>query len=98
MGKFVLAYTGGAMEQSPEAQQQAMAAWGAWFGQLGDAVVDAGAPFGASESVGGGSLGLTGYSIIAAGDLASAVELTRSCPVLSNGGAVDVYETIPVEM
>ena len=51
MGKFVLAYTGGAMEQSPEAQQQAMAAWGAWFGQLGDAVVDAGAPFGASESV-----------------------------------------------
>jgi len=98
MGKFVYAYTGGTMAQTPEAQQQAMAAWGAWFGQLGEAVVDAGAPFGASESVGGASSGLSGYSIVAAADLASAVELSRGCPVLSGGGAVEVYETIPVEM
>ena len=98
MGKFVFAYSGGSMAQSPEAQQQAMAAWGAWFGQLGGAVVDAGAPFGASESVGGSSLGLSGYSIVEAADLTAAVALTHNCPVLSNGGAIDVYETIPVEM
>jgi hypothetical protein len=98
MGKFVLVYTGGTMEQTPEAQQQAMAAWGAWFGQLGEAVVDAGAPFGGSETVGGGSSGLTGYSIIAAADLSAAVDLAGGCPVLAAGGGVEVYETVPVEM
>ena len=39
MGKFVLVYHGGAMAETEEAQQAAMAAWGTWFGSLGDAVV-----------------------------------------------------------
>ena len=36
MTKFVLAYSGGSgMPDTPEAQQQAMEAWTAWFTQLG---------------------------------------------------------------
>jgi hypothetical protein len=98
MAKFVLVYQGGAMVETPEAQQAAMAAWGAWFGSLGAAVVDGGAPFGASASVGGGDArtALTGYSILQADDLASAVELAGSCPILADGGSVDVYEAIDV--
>jgi hypothetical protein len=98
MSKFVLAYSGGAMAETEEAQQAAMAAWGQWFAQLGSAVVDGGAPFGASAAVGGGGArsGLTGYSVLEAGDLESATELAGGCPVLADGGSVDVYEALDV--
>ena len=78
-----------------------MAAWGGWFGSLGDAVVDAGNPFGASTSLAGGSnaaasSGLSGYSVLRADSLDAAAGLAKGCPVLANGGGVDVYETIEV--
>lgn len=98
MGKYVLVYQGGAMAETEEAQQAAMAAWGAWFGSLGAAVVDGGAPFGPSATVGGGAstTGLTGYSILEAADLGAAVQMGEGCPVLAGGGSVDVYEAIDV--
>src|SRR5690349_17397613 len=98
MGKYVLVYQGGAMAETAEAQQAAMAAWGAWFGSLGAAVIDGGAPFGPSAAVGGGAArtALTGYSILEATGLDAAVDLARGCPILADGGAVDVYEAIDV--
>jgi hypothetical protein len=98
MGKYVLVYRGGAMAETEEARQAAMAAWGAWFGSLGAAVVDGGAPFGASAAVGGGAstTGLTGYSILEAADLGAATKLGEGCPILADGGSVDVYEAIDV--
>jgi hypothetical protein len=95
MGKFVLAYRGGAMAESPEEQEAAMAAWGAWFGTLGAAVVDGGAPFGASAGVGGDVVAnLTGYSIVDAEHLDAAVAMAGGCPILGNGGTVEVYEAL----
>ena len=98
MGKYVLVYQGGQMADTPEAQQAAMEAWMGWFGALGDAVVDGGAPFGESGSVAGGgvSSGLSGYSIVEANDLAAAVDLARGCPIVKDGGNVDVYEAMPM--
>ena len=51
MAKFVYVYIGGQMAETPEAQEQAMQAWGAWFGTLGDSVADMGNPFGNSATV-----------------------------------------------
>ena len=103
MTNFVLAYKGGRVATTDEERQQAMAAWGAWFGGLGDAVVDAGNPFGASRSVGsdgsvanGGSTGLSGYSILSASDLEAAVAGAQSCPILQSGGSIEVYEVTPI--
>jgi len=98
VGKYVLVYQGGAMAETEEAQQAAMAAWGTWFGSLGSAVVDGGAPFGPSAAVGGGPsrTGLTGYSILQAEGLDDAVQLASGCPIVADGGTVDVYETIDV--
>ncbi len=104
MTNFLLAYTGGpSMEQaSPEQQQAVMAAWGAWFGALGPAVVDGGNPVGASTTLRpdggtaeGGVSGLTGYSIISADSLAAAADLAKGCPLLASGGTVEVYEVVP---
>jgi hypothetical protein len=103
MAKFVLVYRGGAMGQTPEAQQKAMEAWMNWFGTLGDAVVDAGSPFGASSSVAAngsvtasGSAGLTGYSILSGDTIADALDKAKGCPVLVSGGSVEVYESLPI--
>jgi hypothetical protein len=103
MGKYLLAYKGGAMASTDAEREAAMAAWGQWFGRLGPAVVDAGNPFGPSSTVtNGGSVsdgaasGLSGYSVLSADSLAAADELAKGCPVLDNGGSVEVYETFEV--
>lgn len=101
MGSYLFAYRGGSMAETEEERQAVMAAWGAWFGQLGDAIVDPGNPFGPSTSIGAagnGSAGsaLTGYSVIKSDSLDAAAELAKGCPVIGNGGSVDVYETIEV--
>jgi hypothetical protein len=100
---YLLVYKGGGMAQTDEQRQQAMAAWGKWFGELGPAVVDGGNPFGPSASVGpdgsvkdGASSGLTGYSILKADNLSQASQLAKGCPIVSDGGSIEVYETFNV--
>lgn len=100
MTKFVYAYTGGQMAETPEAQEKSMQEWGAWFATLGGAVTDMGAPFGASATVksgggsGGGQSALTGYTVIEAGTLDEAVAKADGCPILATGGQVEVYEAL----
>jgi hypothetical protein len=101
---FVLVYKGGGDMATDEAtRQQTMEAWGKWFGSLGDRVVDGGNPFGGSASVSssgavsnGAASGLTGYSIIKADDMQNATQSAKTCPILSAGGSIEVYETFPV--
>jgi hypothetical protein len=94
MGKYVYVYSGGGMAETPEAQEQSMAAWGAWFGELGSAVQDMGNPFGAATVVGDGAASATGYSIVGAPSLEDAATLAKGCPILAYGGAVAVHEAI----
>jgi hypothetical protein len=104
MAKFVLVYTGGAsMGDTPEDQQAMMEAWMAWFGSLGESVLDLGNPFGASCAVtadgsvsDGGPSGLSGYSIIEAESAIAAADKAKTCPVLSGGGAIEIYEALPI--
>jgi hypothetical protein len=103
MANYVLGYRGGGVPQTDAEREAQMAAWGNWFGGLGQAVVDAGNPFGPSKSVAtsgtisdGAPSALTGYSVVAADSLDAAVELSKGCPVLAVGGSVDVYETFDV--
>ena len=101
MAKYVLTYHGeGGMPETGEEVNQVMAAWGAWFEQLGAAVVDGGNPFGAASTISpDGSVstqgpGLSGYSVIEADSMDAAVALAQGCPVLSNGHNVGVSEAM----
>ncbi|HEY5442721.1 MAG TPA: hypothetical protein VIJ68_04230 [Candidatus Saccharimonadales bacterium] len=84
---------------SPE---ESKAAWGAWFGSLGDKIVDAGNPFNdggkAVEKSGITTIEnypATGYTIVKANGLDEAAALAKDCPVLDEpDGAVRVYETL----
>ena len=100
MAKFVFAYRGGGMAQTPEARDAAMKQWGDWFTTLGRAVSDMGNPFGGSTAVqpggatGAATAGITGYSVVEADSLDLAAKLATDCPILSNGGSVEVYEAL----
>ena len=103
MASYLLAYTGGSTPETEEARDAQMAAWGRWFQDLGEAVVDPGNPFGPSKAIAadgsvgdGASSGLTGYSVLAADSLDSAAEMAKGSPVFAVGGRVDVYETFEV--
>ena len=100
MANFVLVFHGG--ENREEPSQEAMDRWMAWFGELGDAVVDLGAPFGASATIasdgtpseGSGPDPASGYTVIEAASLHDAVVLAKGCPGLSSGGSVKLYEAM----
>lgn len=102
MGKYVFVYTGGAgMPETQEAVDAEMAKWGAWFETMGDAVLDGGNPFGQCTSIApDGSTsatsvsGATGFSVIQADSLEKATAHAQGCPVLGNGGNVDVLEAM----
>lgn len=102
MAKFVLMFHGGATSEEPS--PEVMDRWMAWFGQLGDAVVDMGAPFGESATIasdgtpspGAGQDPASGYTVIEAPDLHDAVVMAKGCPGLSSGGSVKLYEAMPM--
>ena len=100
MAKYHFAYSGGAMPETEEQTKASMANWMAWFGVLGESIVDPGNPFGPSKSVSAkgvseaGAAGLSGYTLVNAINLDAAVELAIGCPIISEGGFIDIYETI----
>lgn len=100
MAKFVYIYTGGQAAGTPEAQEQVMQAWDAWFQTLGDSVSDMGNPFGTSATVtdrgasDSGAAKATGYSVITATSLEDATSNAKGCPILETGGSVEVYEAL----
>jgi hypothetical protein len=100
MANYLVVYKGGSMAATAEAQQKQMAAWGAWFGGMGAAVVDGGNPCGPSKSIAsngavrdGAASGLSGYSVLKANTLDEAATMAKGCPILAAGGSIEVYET-----
>lgn len=99
MQKFIFAFHGGGMPETPEAAERAMAEWGAWYGAMGAAVVDGGAPVGKSHTVhpegkvtqDGGANPLSGFTIIEAETIEAACEMAKGCPIIGDGnGTVEV--------
>ncbi len=104
MANYLLLYSGGSAGTTPADREKSLQAWGAWFGRLGDKIVDHGNPFGEhAKSVADGKVHdgtvsnppATGYSIVSADSLNAAGELARECPLLQSGGKITVYEITP---
>lgn len=104
MASYVLLYSGGGMPATAEEQAAVVQEWMAWFGKLGDALVDGGNPFSpaakhvaSNGTVHEGPVGIpaSGYSIVKADSLDAAVQLAKGCPVLKGGAQISVYETFP---
>jgi len=104
MPNYLVTYHGGEGPPStPEAQQQVHAAFGAWVASVGDAMVDPGAPLGATRSVsangsedGPANAAIAGYTLLRAADLDAAVDLVSTHPFISRGGTLQVSEAIAI--
>jgi hypothetical protein len=102
MAKYVFAYHGGSAPTDPDSVKKVMDAWGAWFGSLGAAVIDAGNPVGKSSTVksdgslvsGGGANPLSGYSLIEASSLEDAHKKAKGCPLLQAGGTIEIAQAM----
>jgi hypothetical protein len=102
MPKYLFVYYGGMMAETPAQQKKSMDAWMGWFGGLGKAVVDAGAPTkpGKTVSKAGarvtGANSVTGYSVVQARSLGAAVKMAKECPIIPEDGKIAVYEMMPM--
>ena len=104
MANYLFTYHGGGAPETEEDGAKVMAAWEAWLGSLGPALVDPGNPVGPSEKVAedgttapfDGDDTVTGYSIVTAADLKGATTLAKGCPIRAAGGWVEVGEIVPM--
>jgi hypothetical protein len=102
MPEYIFAYHGGHTPDDPEEIEKVMAAWGAWFAAMGDAVAQPGAPLGMAKTVsatgiteGGGINPLTGYTVVRAASFEAATGMAKGCPILeNNSGSVEVAEVV----
>ena len=100
MAKFILVYHGGKMPETEAEQARAMDAWSNWLGSAGETLVDGGHPVGMSTTVlpggrvedNGGANPISGYSMIEVADTDAAVAFARGCPILEEGGSVEIAE------
>ncbi len=101
MANFVFAFHGGAKPETPEEGAAVMAKWAKWMESLGSTLVLPGAPVGMSKTVSasgtvdnGGANPISGYMVISAADINAACETAKSCPIIENGGSVEIAEEI----
>lgn len=101
MAKYIFGYHGRAMTPDAEQDGAVMAAWRAWFRDMGPALVDVGKPAAPSKVLGPNGavrdpdgVGLTGYSIVEAGSLDGAMTLAKGCPIFATGGSIEVAELV----
>ena len=101
MPNYLFVYHGGGKPETEAEGKAEMAKWMAWFGEMGDAVVEGGAPVGMSRTVGatgvaddGGANPASGYSVISAADMDAACAMAKGCPIHAGGkpGTVEVAE------
>ena len=98
MPNYLLAYHGGGTPEGEEAQAAVMQAWNDWLDETGDAILDLGNPVGDARIINAdGSVSannVTGYSIIEADDMDDAIAIAKGCPILADGGSVEVAELV----
>jgi len=112
MKDFLYLFRGGNAGTTPEDRQRSMQRWRAWIEQLtkvgkfkGGFPLESGGkiisgankvvtdgPFPESKEVVGG------YLLVSAKDLAEAVELSKGCPIYTEGGAVEVRPIVEMNM
>lgn len=96
MTNYVLAFRSAPDRAMPEGAEQA---WGVWFGQLGSAIADRGNRTGnvtRLDAAGSapGAEALSGYIVLSADSMESAVSLAKGCPGLASGVSVEVAEVV----
>ena len=99
MPQYVIVYLGGDQPSSPEEGKQRMAKYREWLSSLGDSAVSPANPFKNTSTVNsdgtvttGSTTSMSGYTIIEADSMETALEIAKACPFLDIGGSLEVSE------
>ena len=101
MSKFIIVYFGGNRPATPEAGKQHQQKYMDWLASLGDSAISPANPVKDTKTINAegqvtdkGSSTMSGYTIIEADSIESAVSVGKACPFLDIGGTLEVSELI----
>ena len=101
MSQYVIVYLGGDQPSDPEEGRQHFSKYMDWLSSLGEAAVSPANPLKNTSTVNpdgtvtaGGSSTMSGYTIIEANSIDTALEIAKACPFLDIGGSLEVSELI----
>ncbi len=101
MPQYCMTYLGGEEPSSPEEGQKHFAKYMAWLSSLGDSAVSPANPLKDTRTVNpdgsvtsGGKSTMSGFTIIEADSMESALSIAKDCPFLEVGGSLEVSELI----
>ena len=99
MPQYMITYLGGDQPSSPEEGKQHFAKYQEWLSSLGDSAVSPANPFKNTSTVNpdgtvttGSTTSMSGYTIIEADSMETALEAAKACPFLDIGGSLEVSE------
>ena len=98
MSRYVIVYLGGNPPSTPEEGKQHFAKYMEWLSSLGAAAVSPANPLKNTSTVHpdgsvtpGGSSTMSGYTIVEADSIESALSMAKDCPFLDVGGSLEVF-------
>jgi len=99
MARYIITYLGGDQPATPEEGKQHFAKYKEWLASLGDSAVSPANPFKNTSTVKsdgtvttGSTTSMSGYTIIEADSMETALGITKACPFLDIGGSLEVSE------
>ena len=101
MAQYIITYLGGVQPSSPEEGKQHFVKYKEWLSSLGDSAVSPANPCKNTSTVNsdgtvttGSTTSMSGYTIIEADSMATALEIAKACPFLDIGGSLEVSELV----
>ena len=99
MPQYVMFYLGGNQPSSPEEGKQHFAKYIEWLSSIGEAAVSPANPLKSTKTVNsdgsvtdGGTTSKSGYTIVEADSIETALSWAKTCPFLAIGGSLEVSE------
>lgn len=101
MAQYIISYLGGNPPSSPEEGKQQFAKYQAWLISLGDTVVTPASPLKDTFTISsngtvtsGSTTMMSGYTVIDADSMETALGMAKACPFLDIGGSLEVSELV----
>ena len=99
MPQYVITYLGGAQPSSREEGKQHMSKYMDWLSSLGNSAVSPANPLRNTSTVNsdgtvtnGSTTSMSGFTIVNAESMESALSIAKDCPFLDIGGSLEVSE------
>jgi hypothetical protein len=99
MPQYAITYLGGDQPSTSEEAEQHFAEYKEWLSSLGDSAVSPANPFRDTSTVHpdgtvtpGSTTSMSGYTVIEADSMETALEIAKACPFLDIGGSLEVSE------